>query len=144
MRLSLFLLLAICMIVTLSGCGSVFFFGGAINPGTSSITGVVSVVQVSAVIGNSGTTVQVTFVTFQRGGVPSTIGFCGDERNRFPMQQLVRANFTPGQTCASIVTIVTESSVVKLQSSAEKWRGRILTTEDGRPTTASLPWLSRE
>jgi hypothetical protein len=34
------------------------------------------------------------------------MGFCGDQRDRFPMQQAVRANFTPGQTCASIVTIV--------------------------------------
>ncbi len=106
MKLSLSLLLAVGMMVTLTGCGGVFFVGGAFNPGTSSIIGVVSVVQVSAVIGDGGTTVQVTFVTFQRDGVPSTIGFCGDERDRFPMQQVVRANFTPGQTCASIVTIV--------------------------------------
>ncbi|MGA9812671.1 MAG: hypothetical protein WBQ64_07845 [Terriglobales bacterium] len=106
MKLSLSLLLAICMMVTLTGCGNVFFVGGALNPGTSSISGVVSVVQVSAVIGDSGTTVQVTFVTFQRDGISSTIGFCGDERDRFPMQQIVRANFTPGQNCASIVTIV--------------------------------------
>ena len=106
MKLSLSLLLATCMCVPLTGCGSVFFVGGALNPGTSSISGVVSIVQVSAVIGDSGTTVQVTFVTFQRDGIPSTIGFCGDERDRFPMQQFVRANFTPGQTCASIVTIV--------------------------------------
>ena len=94
------------MIVTLTGCGSVFFVGGAINPGTSSVIGMVSVVQISAVIGDNGTTVQVTFVTFQRDGVSSTVGFCGDQRDRFPMQQTVRANFTPGQTCASIVTIV--------------------------------------
>jgi hypothetical protein len=106
MKPSLSFLLVICMTITLSACGNVFFFGGAINPRTSSISGVVSVVQVSAVIGDGGTMVQVTFVTFQRDGFSSTIGFCGDERDRFPMQQVVRANFTPGQTCASIVTIV--------------------------------------
>ena len=111
--------------MALTGCSGVFFVGGAINPGTSSISGVVSIVQVSAVIGDSGTTVQVTFVTFLRDGAPSTIGFCGDQRDRFPMQQPVRANFTPGQTCASIVTIViTRSSVVSLQSSAEIARAR--------------------
>ena len=123
MKPVLSLLLVTCMIVSLTGCGNVFFVGGALNPGTSSISGLVSVVQVSAVIGDRGTTVQVTFVTFQRAGVPSTIGFCGDQRDRFPVQQLVRANFTPGQTCASIVTIVTESSVVSLQSSAENGAG---------------------
>ena len=106
MKFSLSFLLVICIIVALTGCSGVFFVGGAFNPGTSSVTGVVSIVQISAVIGDRGTTVQVTFVTFQRDGVPSTIGFCGDQRDRFPMQQAVRANFTPGQTCASIVTIV--------------------------------------
>ena len=49
---------------------------------------------------------QVTFVTFLQDGAATTIGFCGDERSRFPMQQTIQANFTPGQTCASIVKIV--------------------------------------
>jgi hypothetical protein len=98
-------LLATCLVITLTGCGNIFI-RGAINPGTSSVSGMVSIVQLSAVIGDSGSTVQVTFVTFQQDGTSSTIGFCGDERSRFPVQQSVRANFTPGQTCASIVTIV--------------------------------------
>lgn len=105
MKRSLSFLLAICLVGTLTGCGNVFI-GGAINPGPSSITGMVGVVQLSVVIGDNGTTVQVTFVTFLQDGVSSTIGFCGDERGRFPLQQSVRANFTPGQTCASIITIV--------------------------------------
>jgi hypothetical protein len=50
--------------------------------------------------------VQVTFVTFLNSGSSSTVGFCGDERDRFPMQQTVRASFIPGRTCDSIVTIV--------------------------------------
>ena len=104
MKPSLSFLLVIC--VTLTGCGGVFFVGGAINAGTSSVSGMISVVQISAVIGDNGTTVDVTFVTFQHSGTSSTIGFCGDERDRFPMQKSVRANFTPGHTCASIVTIV--------------------------------------
>jgi hypothetical protein len=106
MKLSLSFVLATSLIVTLAGCNSVFFVGGAINPGTSSVIGTVSVVQISAVIGDDGSTVQVTFVTFLNNGSSSTVGFCGDERDRFPMQQTVRANFTPGRTCASIVTIV--------------------------------------
>jgi hypothetical protein len=93
------------MILVSAGCGNVFI-GGAINPGSSSVSGMVSIVQLSAVIGDAGSTVEVTFVTFQQEGASSTIGFCGDERARFPMQQVVRANFTPGQICASIVTIV--------------------------------------
>ena len=106
MKPFLALLLTACLIVASASCGSVFFVGGAINPGTSSIIGTVSVVQISAVIGDHGSTVQVTFVTFLNNGSSSTVGFCGDERERFPMQQTVRANFTRGQNCASIVTIV--------------------------------------
>jgi hypothetical protein len=98
-------LLATCLAVTLTGCGNIFV-RGAINPGSSSVSGMVSFVQLSAVIGDGGSTVQVTFVTFLQDGTSSTIGFCGDERNRFPVQESIRANFTPGQTCASIVTIV--------------------------------------
>ena len=105
MKRFLSLLLATGLVVTLTGCGNVFV-RGAIDPGSSSVSGVISVVQLSAVIGGSGTTVQVTFVTFLQDGTSSTVGFCGDERDRFPMQQTVRTNFTPGQTCASIVTIV--------------------------------------
>ena len=93
------------LVPTITGCGNVFFRGAL--PGVpASVSGAVSVVQLSAIIGDNGTTVQVTFVTFLQGGTSSTIGFCGDERNRFPMQQTVRAEFNPGQSCASIVTIV--------------------------------------
>jgi hypothetical protein len=106
MKHSLSFLLAVFLAANLIGCGNVFFVGGAINPGSSSVSGLVTVVQVSAVIGDSGTTVQVTFVTFLQNGTSSTIGFCGDDRDRFPMQQSVQANFTPGQTCASILKIV--------------------------------------
>jgi len=98
-------LLAVYLVLVSAGCGNIFV-NGAILSGTSSVSGLVSVVQLSAIIGDSGTTVQVTFVTFLQDGAASTIGFCGDERSRFPMQQTVQANFTPGQTCASIVKIV--------------------------------------
>jgi hypothetical protein len=103
-RLLSFLLL-VCVIATLTGCGNIFVRGAP--PGNvSSISGTVSIVQLSFVIGNNGTTVQVTFVTFLQEGTSSTIGFCGDQSSQFPMQQTVRADFNPGQTCASILTIV--------------------------------------
>jgi hypothetical protein len=98
-------LLAVCLLLVGTGCGNVFVNGAILN-GTSSVSGLVSVVQLTAIIGDNGTTVQVTFVTLLQNGAASTIGFCGDERNRFPMQQTIQATFTPGQTCASIVKIV--------------------------------------
>jgi hypothetical protein len=98
-------LLVVCLVLVSAGCGNVFI-RGALPGGISSVSGSVSFVQLTAIIGENGTTVDVTFVTFQQDGASSTIGFCGDQRNRFSMRETVRANFTPGQTCASILTIV--------------------------------------
>jgi hypothetical protein len=98
-------LLSVCLVLISAGCGNVFI-SGALPGGVSSVSGSVSFIQLTAIIGDSGTTVDVTFVTFLQDGASSTIGFCGDQRDRFSMQETVRANFTPGQTCASIVTIV--------------------------------------
>jgi hypothetical protein len=50
MKHSLSFLLAVFLAANLIGCGNVFFVGGAINPGSSSVSGLVSVVQVSAVM----------------------------------------------------------------------------------------------
>ena len=85
----LVLFLALCLVLTLPGCGNIFI-RGALPAGSSTVSGSISVVQLSAVIGENGTTVQVTFVTFLQSGVSSTIGFCGDRRDQFPMQQIVR------------------------------------------------------
>ena len=96
--------LVACLVVALAGCGNVFV-RGAVTGTSSSVSGAVSVVQFSAIIGGNGTTIQVTFVTFLQNGTSSTIGFCGDQRGRFPMQQTVRTEFNPGQSCASILNI---------------------------------------
>jgi hypothetical protein len=57
-------------------------------------------------IGGDGTSVFVTFVTFLQTGTSSTVGFCGDQRSQFPMNQFVRTDFTPGPTCATLVVVV--------------------------------------
>ena len=97
--------LLICLVLTVPGCGNIFI-RGAPPAGFSSVSGSVSVVQLSAIIAGNGTTVQVTFVTFLQAGASSTVAFCGDQRSQFPMQQAVRADFNPGQPCARIITIV--------------------------------------
>ena len=97
--------LALCLVLTLPGCGNIFI-RGALPAGSSTVSGSISVVQLSAVIGENGASVEVTFVTFLQSGLSSTVGFCGDQRDQFPMQQIVRADFNPGTPCASIVTVV--------------------------------------
>lgn len=103
MKRLLLLVLTVSLLVFCGGCGNVFF-RGAIQTG-STITGSVSIVQISSVVGGTGT-VQVTFVTFLQNGASSTIGFCGDQTTLFPLNQTVRANFNPGQPCATIITVV--------------------------------------
>jgi hypothetical protein len=93
-------LLVVGLILLSAGCGNVFV-RGAIQPGISTVNGFVSVIQITVVDGAS-----VTFVTFLTNGTSSTLGFCGDQRHRFPMNQNVRTEFNPGNSCNSIITIV--------------------------------------
>jgi hypothetical protein len=97
-------LLIVGLLICGIGCGNIFI-RGAIQPGASTVSGFVSVVQFSTVTGGDGMMIQVTFVTFLQDGASSTIGFCGDQRGQFPMEQTVRAQFTPGQPCDSIIGI---------------------------------------
>lgn len=81
-------------------CGDVFV-RGAINTGTQFTTGTISIVQFSA----SGGGISVTIVTLTGNSVPSTLSFCGDQRTLFPVETQVQIHFTPGQTCATVLTV---------------------------------------
>jgi hypothetical protein len=105
MKRLLSVVLAACLIALCTGCGNIFLSASS-QPSFSSTSGLVSIVQLSSVIGTNGTTVLVTFVTFLQEGTPSTVGFCGDQGSRFPMNQMVRADFVPGQSCSSILVVV--------------------------------------
>jgi hypothetical protein len=96
-------LLVFSLLLLSTGCGNIFV-RGAIETG-STIQGSVSVVQL-ANSPNSMETVQVTFVTLLQNGISSTIGFCGDQTNLFPLNQTVRVNFNPGQPCAAVIVVV--------------------------------------
>ena len=105
MKRLLSVLLVVCLITLCAGCGNVFFSASS-QPGFSTTSGLVSIVQLSSVIGTNGTAVEVTFVTFLQEGTSSTIAFCGDQGSRFPMNQTVRTDFIPGQSCSSILVVV--------------------------------------
>ena len=98
-------LMAVFLIALCAGCGNVFLIASS-QPGFSSASGLVSIVQLSTVIGTNGTTVQITFVTFLQEGTSSTVGFCGDQSSRFPMNQSVRTDFIAGQSCSSLLVVV--------------------------------------
>lgn len=85
----------------LTSCGQVFVSAFS-HPGSSTVfIGTVSIVQITVIDGN----VLVTFVTLINGGIGNGFTFCGDQRNQFPMNQLVSATFTPGTPCANIIQV---------------------------------------
>jgi Flp pilus assembly protein TadG len=99
MRLLLLFLVAALLLLS-ADCGAVFF-GGAITTG-STFQGTVSIVQLTAVNGNT----QVTAVTFLQNGFSSTMNFCGDQIGRFPLTQTVQVNFNLGSPCSTILLVV--------------------------------------
>ncbi len=92
-------LLVLSLLLLSIGCGDVFL-RGAIETG-STIQGAVSVVQLE-----TDGSIQVTFVTLLQDGMSSIIGFCGDQSALFPLDQTVRVNFNPGQSCATVIVVV--------------------------------------
>jgi hypothetical protein len=96
----LVVLVVACLLTTVS-CGDIFV-RGAINPGTQSVAGTVSIVQFSA---GSGTGVSVTIITLTGNSTANTLNFCGDQRTLFPVDKQVQINFTPGQPCATVLTV---------------------------------------
>lgn len=96
--------IAFSFLLTTTGCGDIFV-RGAINTGSSTVTGFVSIVQFTTVF-DDGSSFLVTFVTFLDNGTSSTIGFCGDQRSQFPFNQMVRTQFTSGTPCANLIVVV--------------------------------------
>jgi hypothetical protein len=88
-----------------AGCGYVAV-SGAIQPGTQTVSGMVSIVQFSFVNGVSSVTI-VTLVGQNMTGMDTadTLRFCGDQRSQFPMDTTVNARFSPGTSCNNLVSV---------------------------------------
>ena len=102
----LVLVVLLLLAVPLAGCGA-YFVGFTFNPyGTQSVSGTVSAVSLGFVHDPSGTT-EFTAVTFANPGSTVTVNFCGDQRNLFPIDQKVQADFTTGIRCSTLIRVVT-------------------------------------
>jgi hypothetical protein len=97
------LTLGFALLPALCGCGGKFFIRGAINTGT--VSGTVSAVGLS-IVSDSGAPVTVTLVTFLQSGMPNSMNFCGDQRTLFPLDQFVKATFTPTPACAIVQIVI--------------------------------------
>ena len=92
------------LILLIPGCGNVFIRGD-LNNNTQTISGVVSVVQLSFVNDNN-VEIQVTIVTLVNNFISTTRSFCGDQQLQFPLNDFAQATFIPGQPCSNLLTVV--------------------------------------
>jgi len=104
MRLLLVLLIVLSLL--LAGCGQVFV-GFVSNPGgTTHVSGTVSTVQLGFLNDGHGTLINFTAVTFVNAGTATTINFCGDQQNGFPIDRSAQADFTTGIFCSTLIVVV--------------------------------------
>ncbi|MBZ5549623.1 MAG: hypothetical protein LAO22_16985 [Acidobacteriia bacterium] len=93
------------LVLLISGCGNVFV-RGSWNGGTQTVSGVVSIVQLTVVVDGDNVSTQVTVVTLTNNFGSSTVSFCGDQRTRLPLNEFVQATFLPGQPCSDLFNVV--------------------------------------
>jgi len=91
----------------LTGCGQIFV-GFVSNPQipSSTLSGKVTAAVLSSVNDLHGNPLTVTIVTLTNGGLASTPDFCGDQRAQFPINTVVRVDFTPEPQCFSLMKVV--------------------------------------
>jgi len=84
--------------ILLSGCGAVsvngFFDSGA--AGTSTVSGTVSIVQLTFATDGKGNSITVTEVTLLQRGGAQDLTFCGSQVSQFAINAFVTVNYTPG------------------------------------------------
>ena len=95
-------------LVGLVGCSGVVSFQTGFQPSNAIVTisGFVSIVQITTFSSANGTTF-VTVVTFLQPGTAPTINFCGNIANRFLLDAFTTVDFTQGQNCATALKIIT-------------------------------------
>lgn len=102
LALALWLLPCFCF----EGCGA-YFVGFVSNPGGSQIiSGTVSTVQLTSIRDITGETIILTAVTFTNSGIATTINFCGDQREKFPVDHDVQVDFNTGVYCSRLLAVV--------------------------------------
>jgi hypothetical protein len=103
-QLALALWLLLCFLF--EGCGT-YFVGFVSNPGGSqTISGTVNTVQLTSIRDITGETIILTAVTFMKSGTATTINFCGDQQEKFPVDHDVQVDFNTGVYCSRLLTVV--------------------------------------
>ncbi len=92
------------LLICLLGCGGGSFRGTFRSGNTVfSVTGFVSIIELTTL---PGTTIPVTIVTFLPDFSPATtVIFCGDLAQQFFVDAFTTVNFTEGPSCATALVI---------------------------------------
>jgi hypothetical protein len=103
-RLSIITLLAACACFV--SCGGYYFVGFVSNPGgTATVTGMIITVSGGFLSDPPGIT-PFTAVTFAISGTSVTVHFCGNQQQLFSINKTVRADYTVGTVCSTLLTVV--------------------------------------
>jgi hypothetical protein len=96
--------------ISFGGCDH-FFVGFVSNPGGGPllITGTVVATQLGVFSRGNGSAGTLTAVTFDNGGSMNTTNFCGDQRQLFPINQVVRVSFNVGIYCSTVIVVTVQS-----------------------------------
>ncbi len=91
----------------LTGCDGVVIFGAIPSTTPATVSGFVSIVQITTIGSGETTTFAtvVTFLPFAHSGTASTISFCGNVGNRFVLNTFTTVSFARGPGCATIIAI---------------------------------------
>jgi len=92
-------------VLLLSGCGNVFVRANW-SGGNQTVSGAVSIVQLTVVTDGNNVSTQVTVVTLVNNLGASNFTFCGDQRSQFPPDRNAQATFTPGEPCSTLLAVV--------------------------------------
>ncbi len=86
------------------GCGGTtfFFFSSGHSATFASISGTVSIVQLTT--GTGGTVI--TAVTLLTGANAQTVNFCGNVVGQFPVNTFVTVHFNQATPCSTIVEVI--------------------------------------
>lgn len=107
-RLGYIALLASCILLV--SCGGNYFVGFVSNPGgATSVSGIVSSAKNGFFSDSTGVITPFTAVTFINSENTITVFFCGDQQHWFPLNKNVRAEYTPGIHCNTLLNVVVDN-----------------------------------
>jgi len=93
------------LVLLSTSCGNVFI-SGSLGGGNQTVSGTVSIVQLTVIVDGNNVSTQVTIVTLLHSLGASNFTFCGDQRVQFPPNRFAQATFTPGPTCSTLLHVV--------------------------------------